>query len=134
MRRRARALGPQVSRRSVAPRDARHVFHAGRSYYTELLQGGVKVYERGKALMHSKTAVIDGVWATVGSTNLDWRSFLHNEEVNAIVLGTAFGERMRAAFEADIANSEQITLEQWQRRTIDLRLKEMFSRLWQYWL
>ena len=114
--------------------DSALVFHAGRSYYDELLQGGVKIYERGKALMHSKTAVIDGVWATVGSTNLDWRSFLHNDEVNAVVLGTEFGERMRAAFEADIANSEQITLEQWRQRTIDLRIKEMFSRLWQYWL
>lgn len=114
--------------------DSALVFYAGRSYYTELLQGGVKVYERRQALMHSKTAVIDGVWSTVGSTNLDWRSFLHNEEVNAVVLGTAFGDRMRAAFEADISNSEQITLDQWERRTIDLRIKEMFSRLWEYWL
>ena len=114
--------------------DSALVFHAGRSYYDELLRGGVKVYERSNALMHAKTALIDGVWATVGSTNLDWRSFLHNQEVNAVVLGTEFGARMRAAFEADIANSEQITLEQWQRRPIDLPIREMFSRLWQYWL
>jgi cardiolipin synthase A/B len=114
--------------------DSALVFHAGRSHYAELLRGGVKIFERRDALMHSKTALIDGVWSTVGSTNLDWRSFLHNEEVNAVVLGTDFGAQMRAAFERDVAGSKQITLEQWQRRSIDMRVKEIFSRLWQYWL
>ncbi|MEO7335353.1 MAG: phospholipase D-like domain-containing protein, partial [Caldimonas sp.] len=59
------------------------VFHAGRAHYDELLRGGVKLYERRDALLHAKTALIDGVWSTIGSTNLDWRSFLHNQEVNA---------------------------------------------------
>ena len=54
---------------------------------TTLLRGGVKLYERRDALLHAKTAVIDGVWATVGSTNLDWRSFLHNQELTAVILG-----------------------------------------------
>jgi len=114
--------------------DSALVFHAGRSYYEQLLQAGVKIFERRNAMMHAKTAVIDGVWSTVGSTNLDWRSFLHNQEVNAVVLGTEFGDRMRAAFESDVAQSEQITLEQWQRRSIGMRAKEAFARLWQYWL
>lgn len=114
--------------------DSALVFHAGRSFYDELLRNGVKIFERRKALMHSKTALIDGVWSTVGSTNLDWRSFLHNEEVNAVVLGTGFGDRMRAAFESDIANSEQITLERWRDRSLDLRVKEAFSLIWVYWL
>jgi cardiolipin synthase len=114
--------------------DSALVFHAGRSYYDQMLQDGVIIFERRDALMHSKTAVIDGVWSTVGSTNFDWRSFLHNQEVNAVVLGTEFGDRMRASFEDDVAKSEQITLEQWRQRSIDLYLKEWFSRLWQYWL
>ena len=114
--------------------DSALVFNAGRSYYEQLLRGGVTIYERRGALMHSKTAVIDGVWSTVGSTNLDWRSFLHNQEVNAVVLGTEFGDRMRAAFEGDVAQSEQITLEQWKRRPYVMRAKERFARLWQYWL
>jgi cardiolipin synthase len=63
------------------------VFHAGRGYYEQLLLAGVKIHERRGAILHSKTALIDGVWATVGSTNLDWRSFLHNHELNAVVLG-----------------------------------------------
>ncbi|MEY2919302.1 MAG: hypothetical protein RL261_607 [Pseudomonadota bacterium] len=114
--------------------DSALVFHAGRSYYDQMLQDGVIIYERRDALMHAKTAVIDGVWSTVGSTNFDWRSFLHNQEVNAVVLGTGFGDQMRAAFAGDIAKSEQITLEQWRERSYVLRVKEWFSRLWQYWL
>ena len=84
--------------------------------------------------MHSKTAVIDGVWSTVGSTNLDWRSFVHNQEVNAVVLGTEFGDLMRAAFQNDIANSRRITLQEWQHRSLGLRIKESLARVWQYWL
>jgi cardiolipin synthase len=114
--------------------DSALVFHAGRSYYEQLLQDGVKIFERRDALMHSKTAVIDGVWSTVGSTNLDWRSFLHNQEVNAVVLGTEFGDRMRAAFTRDVAQSGQITLDQWRHRSMVVRLKERFARVWQYWL
>lgn len=114
--------------------DSALVFHAGRSYYDQMLQDGVIIFERRDALLHSKTAVIDGVWSTVGSTNFDWRSFLHNQEVNAVVLGTEFGDRMRASFANDVAHSEQVTLEQWRQRSLDLHLKEWFSRLWQYWL
>ena len=110
------------------------VFHAGRAYYDELLQAGVRLYERRDALLHVKTAVIDGVWSTVGSTNLDWRSFLHNQEVNAVVLGSNFGDKMRAAFRADLAKSREITLPAWQARPIDVRVQELFARLWEYWL
>jgi len=114
--------------------DSALVFHAGRSYYDQMLEDGVLIFERRDALMHAKTAVIDGVWSTVGSTNFDWRSFLHNQEVNAVVLGTGFGDQMRASFEGDVAQSEQITLEQWRQRSFVLRIKEWFARLWQYWL
>ena len=114
--------------------DSSLVFHAGRSHYEPLLSGGVKLYERREALLHAKTAVIDGVWATVGSTNLDWRSFLHNQELTAVILGAEFGAKMRTAFERDLAVSDQITLEAWQRRSIATRAKEMFARLWEYWL
>ncbi len=110
------------------------VFHAGRSYYAQLLNAGVKLYERRDALLHSKTAVIDAVWSTIGSTNLDWRSFLHNEEVNAVILGQEFGARMQAMFETDLASSTPITLEQWNGRSLGDRLKEAIARAWEYWL
>ncbi|MBY0271742.1 MAG: cardiolipin synthase [Burkholderiales bacterium] len=110
------------------------VFHAGRAHYAELLHAGVKIHERRDALLHSKTALIDGVWSTVGSTNLDWRSFLHNDEVNAVILGQAFGAQMQAMFDTDLAASELITPEQWERRSLGNRLKEAAARLWEYWL
>lgn len=128
------ARGVDVKIVLPAATDSALVFNAGRSYYDELLRSGIKIYERQKALLHAKTALIDGVWSTVGSTNLDWRSFLHNQEVNAVVLGPDFGRRMRAAFDEDLASSKQITLEEWRQRSPLARAKEMFGRLWQYWL
>jgi cardiolipin synthase len=110
------------------------VLHAGQAAYDELLAAGVRIFERREALLHSKTAVIDGVWSTVGSTNLDWRSFLHNQELNAVVLGADFGAQMRRAFERDLAASEEIRLEQWRRRGIAARAKELLGKAWSYWL
>jgi len=106
------------------------VFHVGRSYYDELLRAGVRIHERRGALLHAKTALVDGVWSTVGSTNLDWRSFLHNDEVNAVVLGQEFGAQMRAMFDADLAASREITREAWEDRPIGDRLKEIAARAW----
>lgn len=110
------------------------VFHAGRGYYEQLLRAGVKIYERRDVILHSKTALIDGVWATVGSTNLDWRSFLHNHELNAVVLGVEFGHQVQAMFDKDLAASDAVTLERWQSRPWSLRLKEQLARAWEYWL
>ena len=106
------------------------VFYAGRGYYEELLRAGVKIYERQGVILHSKTALIDGVWATVGSTNLDWRSFLHNHELNAVVLGGEFGQQVQAMFDRDLAESDRITLREWLRRPPSMRMKEALARLW----
>ena len=110
------------------------VFHAGRGYYEQLLSAGVKISERRGVVLHSKTALIDGVWSTIGSTNLDWRSFLHNQELNAVVLGADFGGQVQTMFDKDLAESDAITLREWKRRTLDLRVKELFARAWAYWL
>ena len=110
------------------------VFHAGRSYYADLLEAGVKIYERQDALLHSKTIVIDGVWSTVGSSNMDWRSFLHNKELNLVVLGREFGRQMEAMFELDRKQSVRIEPEAWSRRPLDVRMKEWAARVWGYWL
>lgn len=114
--------------------DSWAVFHAGRSHYSKLLRAGVKIYERRGAVMHSKTASIDGVWSTIGSTNLDWRSFLHNDEVNAAILGRDFARQMDAMFAHDLAESDAVDLDRWKRRSLLLRLKEGAARLAEYWL
>ncbi len=66
----------------------------------ELLSAGVKIYECQDALLHAKIAVIDGVWSTIGSTNLHWLSISieHNQEINAIILGQDFGSQMKIMF------------------------------------
>jgi len=114
--------------------DEATVFYAGRSHYTHLLKSGVKLYEHRDAMLHAKTAVIDGVWSTAGSTNIDLWSFLRNDEVNAVILGPDFAVEMEALFEKDIANSNQIILEQWKERPRGDRIKEWLARLLQYWL
>lgn len=114
--------------------DSWAVFHAGRSHYAELLRAGVRLYERRDAILHSKTASIDGVWATIGSTNLDWRSFLHNDELNAVVLGTDFARQMDMMFAEDRAASRAVEPEQWARRSVFLRLQEWLARRFEYWL
>jgi len=114
--------------------DSWAVFHAGRSHYTNLLRAGVKIYERRGAVMHSKTASIDGVWSTIGSTNLDWRSFLHNDELNAAILGRDFARQMDALFAKDLTESDAIDLDHWEHRSMMLRLKEWLARLAEYWL
>jgi cardiolipin synthase len=110
--------------------DSALVYYASRSYYEELLQAGVKIYERQDALLHAKTAVIDGVWSTIGSTNLDWRSFVTNQEINAVVLGAGFGAQMQTMFTEDLKASQQFTVETWHARSIGSRIKEFGSRLW----
>lgn len=126
--------GVEVSLILPSQTDSWLVFHAGRAHYERLLHAGVRIYERRGVILHSKTALIDGIWATVGSTNLDWRSFLHNYEVNAVILGEDFGRQVQAMFDRDLAESDEVTLAQWERRSVDMRLKELFSRVWEYWL
>jgi len=99
-----------------------------------LLNAGVKVYERRDALLHAKTAVIDGVWSTVGSTNLDWRSAVFNNEVNAVVLGADFANEMEEMFQKDLRLSTEIELTSWQQRPFISRLKEWIGRFWERWL
>ena len=110
------------------------MFYASRSYYDEMLSAGVKIYERQDALLHAKTALIDGVWSTIGSTNLDWRSFTNNHEVNAVLLGQEFGAQMQAMFEKDLESSRLITLEAWRKRSLAARIMEKAARVWARWL
>ena len=130
----AAARGVNVTLILPSQTDSWLALHAGRAHYSDLLKAGIKIYQRQGVMLHSKTALIDGVWATVGSTNLDWRSFLHNDELNSVVLGKEFGDQVQAMFDKDLAASEPVKLEDWIRRPIDIHLKEVIARLWEYWL
>lgn len=114
--------------------DSTLVFYAGRSHFEDLLESGVKLYERRGGMLHAKTAVIDGVWSTIGSTNMDLWSFVRDDEVNAIILGEDFARDMEAMFESDLEASDEVTREEWGRRSLGNRVKELLARLLSYWL
>jgi cardiolipin synthase A/B len=117
-----------------AESDSPLAIHAGRSHYKRLLQAGVKLYEHTNSVLHAKTAVIDGVWSSVGSTNMDLWSFARNDEVNAVILGRDFADQMESMFERDLENSKAILLDKWKQRPFRERVKEWFSRRLSYWL
>ncbi len=110
------------------------VLHAGRRHYQHLLDAGVKLHELQAAVLHAKTAVIDGVVSTVGSSNMDWRSFVGNDEVDAVILGEDFGDAMTTMFKRDVAASQHVTAQSWARRSWLQRAKEvlagLFERVW----
>jgi cardiolipin synthase len=114
--------------------DFQLVLHAGRSYYRQLLDAGVRIHEMEHAIMHSKTAVIDGVLSTVGSSNMDWRSFVDNSELNVIVLGEDFGAEMEAMFNRDRAVSPPIDVRAWNERGLRQRFMEQLGRAAERWL
>ena len=101
------------------------------SHYEDLLRAGVKIYERDDGILHSKTMVIDQVWSIVGSSNFDHRSVLFNDEVDAVVLGKATGERLATDFKADLQHAQAIDPEHWHHRSALEHLRENFWRLWE---
>ena len=114
--------------------DSMLMVHAAHSFYDQMLKAGVRIYELKTSVLHAKTAVIDGSWSTVGSTNLDMRSFLHNKEVNVVVMGDDFGREMESAFLEDQQGSSEITLATWQQRSNTRRIQEWLAFRLSYWL
>ena len=114
--------------------DAAAVLSAQRYRYSELLKAGVKIFERRNVVMHAKTAVIDGIWSTVGSTNMDYLSFLSNNEVNAVILSREFADEMEKAFARDRAESDPISWDKWRRRPESEKLEEWVAHLFFRWL
>jgi cardiolipin synthase len=107
---------------------------AGRSHYSRLLRAGVHLHELHDTLLHAKTCVIDGLWTTVGSSNLDWRSFLHNAEANLVVLDAVLAQEMERVFLQDVARSKEIVRAEWARRGWRQRLVETLARRFEFFL
>jgi cardiolipin synthase A/B len=101
---------------------------AARSHFSELLDAGVKIYLWQGEMLHAKTATVDGVWSTVGSSNLDWWSIARNDEINTVVLSVRFGQQMNASFMRDLENSQQLDAALWQQRSMLERIKEAIAR------
>ena len=93
------------------------------------LIGGVEIHEYQPALMHTKAMVVDGIWATVGSANLDNRSAAINEEINLVVYDTGFAEQLEKSFQEDLKYSKRLTYEAWNSRPLMDKIMELFSNL-----
>lgn len=114
--------------------DIKMMVHASRFHYQPLLESGARIWEFSGPMLHAKTAVVDGVWATVGSSNLDYRSFIHNDEANAIVVGHGFGAKMEQMYRDDLANAREITRQQWENRSWAERFNQRMAVLLKYWI
>lgn len=114
--------------------DSRLALYAQRQHYSALLKAGVEIYEHKTSLLHAKTAVIDQVWSTVGSTNLDFLSLLNNDEVNAVILSREFAVEMEEMFVRDLADSRQIHWDEWKNRPWLPRIRGWFVNLFSRWL
>ena len=103
------------------------VRHAGRRQFGRLLEAGIQIHEYSAALLHAKTIVIDGIWATVGSTNLDYRSFRLNDELNLVAYDREFAAQLEKVFREDLVYSERIDLEAWKDRSAKGRMFELLA-------
>ncbi|MGY5849715.1 cardiolipin synthase [Salegentibacter sp. F14] len=104
--------------------------HATNSYIEKLLESGVKVYHYGKGMVHAKTMVVDGVVSTVGTSNLDNRSFDINFEINAFIYDKYIAREMLDIFNEDLRECQELNLEEWRNRPYSEKIKESLSRLW----
>jgi len=125
-----RAARRGVDVRLLLPSESDHqvIVSAQRSHYTELLKAGVKIYEWRGRMLHAKSATVDCVWSTVGTSNLDWWSIARDNEINAIVLSHDFGQEMKAMFMDDLKQSSQVDPEQRHHRPVLERLDEDLAR------
>jgi len=114
--------------------DVPAVLYASRSIYELLLDGGVRMFEWKGRVLHAKTAVIDGHWSTVGSSNLDLQSLRHNLEVNAMIDDRGFAGALEAMFTEDLGHCEEIVHERWRRRPLWTRAISWGAYLLRDWL
>jgi cardiolipin synthase len=119
--------GVRVAILGPGPTDHGLVRWASRRHFGRLLRAGIEIHEYRAALLHSKTMVIDGIWSTVGSTNLDNRSFALNDELNLIVYDREFARRLEAVFVEDLTRAVPVKYETWRRRGFVQRLMEWLA-------
>lgn len=132
----ARAAARGVSVRVIVPvaLDVRAVYYASHHLYDNLLRRGVRIFEWPERMMHAKTGVIDGVWSTIGTYNLDRRSLVHNLEIGLVILDRRIGSELQERFEEDLSICREITLEEWQKRSAWEKALEWLFYQFRYWL
>lgn len=109
--------------------DSAMLTHASRSYISESLAAGIKVYMYEAGMLHSKMVLVDDDFCSVGSTNFDFRSFEHNFESNLLVYGPEFCSKMSHIFQRDTAKCRRIKAAEWKRRPLGHKIIESIVRL-----
>lgn len=114
----AAARGVDV--RILLPATSNHVLAdwLARGFYTQCLAGGIRFFLYQNAMVHAKTATIDGAWSTIGTANLDRLSLLGNFEINVEIYNEALAQQMEEIFLQDCTNAYELTLSQWKRRSL----------------
>ncbi|MCW3473474.1 phospholipase D-like domain-containing protein [Limobrevibacterium gyesilva] len=132
----ARAARRGVRVRLILPghSDSADALAVGRAAYGDLLEAGVRIYETKGAVLHSKVAVVDGVWLAIGSSNLDRRSAALNNEIDAIILGRGTAAAVDAMLDRDAARATPIDLATWRQRPFGERVHEFGARFWEWLL
>jgi cardiolipin synthase len=98
--------------------DQRWVRLASRRMWGHLLEAGVRIYEYQPAMIHAKVLIVDDLWTVIGTTNIDNRSFEHNDEVNIAMRDPVVNRRLCDDYDRDLEASREITLEMWRRRPL----------------
>ncbi|MCC6408610.1 MAG: cardiolipin synthase ClsB [Planctomycetes bacterium] len=131
-----KAVERGVSVRVIVPSvsDVAIVYHASRHLYGRLLAQGVRIFEWPERMMHAKVGVIDSTWATIGSYNLDARSFLHNLEVGVVLLDRELASSLQETFDADTAKCREFTQHDWESRSRRERILQWLAYGFRYWL
>lgn len=121
----------RVDVRVMMPRhsDSLILTYASRSYIDECLRAGVKIYLYDKGMLHSKTVVIDDTFCSIGSANIDFRSFEHNFEANMFIYSAEVNAEMRRRFDDDLRDSSRVTAAAWRKRPIIHKAFESILRL-----
>lgn len=120
-----------VDVRIVVPDRPDHpfVYEANQSYVGLMLEGGARCYKYRGGFLHSKVIVVDGKVASVGTTNMDVRSFKLNFEINAFIYDKPTAKKLKEIFLHDLKFSDEVTLEEYNNRSIGMKIKESISRL-----
>jgi cardiolipin synthase len=106
--------------------DTEEVRRASRHFWGELLEAGVKIYEYQPTMYHVKIVTVDEAWATLGSANFDERSFRLNDETNVNVYDASFVREQASLFEADKRRARAVSLADWQRRPLSIKVSDWF--------
>lgn len=114
----------------IVPESSDHpiVDLCSRSFFTQILKSGIKIFLHKGEMIHNKTVIIDDTWSTIGTLNLDTASLLYNFEANIVSRNILFSKELSVHFVQDLLNSEEVTLEQWQNRYRFEKIAGFFAR------